>query len=310
MAGIRRRATLTPVNEGSRRRFVLGFALSWPGLLRISALLELVLLAVVGIALLDREAMAFAVVVAASSAWLLRRPHSRFAVVARGLVFLDVEFFMVPATVSNIGNHEALGAVAAPLALSAVSAAGLVATVAFLATRGREGGAGALALALPLAAMLTVFAGLGMAGLGAAGGPVGPRPGDAAISATSVKFSTSALKVRSGVVTVYMTNNDLFWHTFSSTDLRISMSVPVHGHRRVTFNASPGTYEFHCAIPGHAAAGMVGKIVVERPWPRSDCGPGCLPGLGEAVRTELRLGDVAGGARLGGTGGVLRGLVG
>lgn len=237
--------------------------LSWARLLRISALLELVLLAMVGIALLDREAIAFAVVVAASSAWLLRRPRSRAAVVVRGLVFLDVEFFMLPATLSNIGNHEALGAVAAPLALSAVSAVGLVATVAFLTTRGREESGGAFTLALPLAAIAAVVAGLGGAGVGVAGSPVGPRPGDVAISATSVKFSTRVVHVRSGRVTVYMTNNDLFWHTFTSDDLHVSLSVPVKGHRSLTFNAPPGVYEFHCAIPGHAAAGMVGKIMVD-----------------------------------------------
>jgi plastocyanin len=235
---------------------------SWPRLLRIAALLELVLLAVVGVALLDREAMAFALVVGLSSGWLLRRPRSRVAVVVRGLVFLDVEFFMLPATVSNLGNHEALGAVAAPLGLSAVSAVGLVATVAFLATRGRQDSPGALTLALSLAAMVAVVAGLGVAGLGVAGGPVGPRPGDVAISATSVKFSTSVLHLRSGRVTIYMTNNDLFWHTFTSDDLGVNISVPVKGHRSMTFNAPPGVYEFHCAIPGHAAAGMVGKIIV------------------------------------------------
>jgi len=233
-------------------------------LLRVSALLELALLAVVGIALLDREAIAFAAVVAVSSAWLLRRPRSRIAVVVRGLVFLDVEFFMLPATVFNISNHEALGAVAAPLALAAVSAVGLVATVAFLATRGREDSGAALTLALPLAAMVAVVASLAVAGQSAAS-PNGPRrPGDLEISATSLKFSASVLHTSSGRVTVYMTNNDLFWHTFTSDDLRVSISVPVKGHRTVTFNAPPGSYEFHCAIPGHAAAGMVGKIVVGR----------------------------------------------
>jgi plastocyanin len=236
-------------------------SISWPRLLRLTALLELVLLAGVAIALLDREAMTFAVVVAATSTWLLRRPRSRVAVVVRGLVFLDVEFFMLPAAVSNIGNHEALGAVAAPLALAAVSAVGLVATVAFLGTRGREDSGGALTLALPAAALVAVVGGLGLATQSAVRRD-GPRPGDLVISAASVKFSTGVLHARSGRVTVYMTNNDLFWHTFTSDDLRVNLSVPVKGHRSVTFSAPPGVYEFHCAIPGHTAAGMVGRIIV------------------------------------------------
>jgi plastocyanin len=236
-------------------------SLSWARLLRLTALLEMVLLAVVAIALLDREAMAFAVVVAASSAWLVRRPRSLVAVVVRGLVFLDVEFFMMPAAISNIGNHEALGAVAAPLALAAVSAVGLVATLAFLGTRGRGDSGGALTLVLPVAALVAVVVGLGLAAQSAVK-PDRPRPGDLVISAASVKFSTGVLHARTGRVTVYMTNNDLFWHTFTSDDLHVSLSVPVKGHRSVTFNAPPGSYEFHCAIPGHIAAGMVGNIIV------------------------------------------------
>jgi plastocyanin len=234
---------------------------SWGAQLKVTALAELVLLALVGIALADRETMAFAVVVAASSAWLLRRPRSRLAIAIRGLVFLDVAVFMLPATLSNIGSHEALGAVAAPLALSAVSVVGLVATAVVLVTSSGGARGSAMTVALPVVAGVFVMVGLVVSATGATA-PTERRQGDVAIVAANVKFAPHDLSTGAGRVTVYMTNDDLFWHTFTSDDLHVSMSVPVKGHRSLTFNAPPGVYEFHCAIPGHATAGMTGKIVV------------------------------------------------
>jgi hypothetical protein len=105
--------------------------------LRLAAVTEMVLLFIVGFILLDREAILFAVIVAVTSAWIFLRHGSRIAVTIRGLVFLDVEFFMVTAAVSNIGHHEAIGPVLAPLALSVTSAVGIIACGRDRGSRGR-----------------------------------------------------------------------------------------------------------------------------------------------------------------------------
>jgi plastocyanin len=63
-------------------------------------------------------------------------------------------------------------------------------------------------------------------------------------------------------VTVSLANHDLFWHTFTIERLGVNLDVPVGGTRTVTFTAAAGTYKFICTIPGHAAAGMRGTLIV------------------------------------------------
>jgi uncharacterized cupredoxin-like copper-binding protein len=31
----------------------------------------------------------------------------------------------------------------------------------------------------------------------------------------------------------------------------------------ITINADAGEYEYYCSVPGHKAAGMVGKLIVQ-----------------------------------------------
>lgn len=47
-----------------------------------------------------------------------------------------------------------------------------------------------------------------------------------------------------------------------ATALGVNLNVPVSAERRLDFHAPPGTYEFVCAIPGHAQAGMEGTLRV------------------------------------------------
>src|SRR5437764_533835 len=64
------------------------------------------------------------------------------------------------------------------------------------------------------------------------------------------------------LLTVDFVNNDLFWHTFTVTQLGVDIRLPVKGNQRLSFNAAPGTYEFFCAIPGHKGIGMRGTLVI------------------------------------------------
>src|SRR5207248_9880356 len=86
--------------------------------------------------------------------------------------------------------------------------------------------------------------------------------GDLVISATNARFSTTTLTGDHGTVTVDFINNDLFWHTFTVTDLGVDIRLPVKGNQRASFNAAPGTYEFFCPIPGHKSIGMRGTLIV------------------------------------------------
>ena len=61
--------------------------------------------------------------------------------------------------------------------------------------------------------------------------------------------------------TVTWTNHDSIWHTVTSDDENLfgSEPIPARGTFTHTFT-TPGTFPYHCAIPGHQ---MTGVVVVE-----------------------------------------------
>src|SRR5205823_5957184 len=63
----------------------------------------------------------------------------------------------------------------------------------------------------------------------------GIRSGDLVIAATNARYSTTTLTADHGTVTVDFTNNDLFWHTFTVTNLGVDIRSPVKGHERLSF---------------------------------------------------------------------------
>ncbi len=67
------------------------------------------------------------------------------------------------------------------------------------------------------------------------------------------------------VIDLVNTGNSV--HNFDSEDLGIDQDMPVGETIQVTIpeDAAPGSYEFICNIPGHAAAGMVGTLIIEAP---------------------------------------------
>ncbi len=65
-------------------------------------------------------------------------------------------------------------------------------------------------------------------------------------------------------VVVTITNEGMLEHDFHVDDLGIASDLLGNGETTtVTINAEAGTYEFHCAVPGHREAGMVGTLTVE-----------------------------------------------
>lgn len=84
--------------------------------------------------------------------------------------------------------------------------------------------------------------------------------------AAGLKFSTSSLKAKAGTVTITLTNASPLPH-----DLVVVAGAKVLGRTpmlakgktgSLTVTLKAGAYDFICSVPGHAAAGMKGKLVV------------------------------------------------
>jgi uncharacterized cupredoxin-like copper-binding protein len=65
-------------------------------------------------------------------------------------------------------------------------------------------------------------------------------------------------------VQVTFTNSGALPHNFTCDALSLKTDdVPAGGTAQLTINAAAGSYDFHCSIPGHADAGMVGTLTVQ-----------------------------------------------
>lgn len=235
--------------------------MTWHRLLRNSGIALVLLLGSAAAGFRDVEAAALAVG-AIVGLGLLRFRTGLLGLLGLGVLFADVAAWMVPGAVSNLTHREPWIATVLLSALAIVSLAGLAGVAAtFLGRRGRpiEGRA---PTAVGVAAILLIIT-TNIAGAVAQtddGSPV--EPGDISVTAQHVKFSPERLGARAGEIGLTVGNLDLFWHTFTIRALDVDVRVPVQAERRITFDAEPGTYEFVCAIPGHAQAGMKGKLFV------------------------------------------------
>ncbi|TMC45191.1 MAG: hypothetical protein E6J25_02835 [Chloroflexi bacterium] len=233
----------------------------WFWLVQVAATIEAALLFVAGAYLRDAEALGFAFIVLLTLGWILFRPGRVIPVVVRSLVFADVAFWMVPATVSNALNGGSLGSIALPAALGTTAVVGLIAAAGFLLTRAKPTAGKRAPRAVAGAAAVVFLAVTGFAAATGSGRST-TAAGDLVISATNARFSTNTLTADHGTVTLDFVNNDLFWPTFTVTDLGVDIRLPVKGNQRLSFTAKPGSYEFFCAIPGHKSIGMKGTLII------------------------------------------------
>ena len=89
----------------------------------------------------------------------------------------------------------------------------------------------------------------------------------------SLSFQPSELTIPANTdVTIYAVNSGALPHTFTIKDVADTGEVAGGASADVKVNLPPGEYEFHCAIPGHTEAGMVGtrrwSKAVDSPLPR------------------------------------------
>jgi uncharacterized cupredoxin-like copper-binding protein len=85
------------------------------------------------------------------------------------------------------------------------------------------------------------------------------------VSAKNLKFEPTALTLKAGqAATIVLNNGDSIEHDFSVSDAGFKLVAPASGSSEKTLTLpKPGTYQFHCSVPGHEAAGMKGQITVE-----------------------------------------------
>ena len=220
------------------------------------------LLALAAVALRDPEAGALTLV-ALVALGLLRWRTGLLGVVGLALLSANVAFWMAPGAVSNLSHGEGLWETALPSVMTVAAVTTVIATVADLAGRRRPTtGRTTAPKTVAVVAVAAAIAALGGSALMAADGGLQQRPGDLALVTADVKFAPDAIEATTGTVGVFVANEDLFWHTFTITELDVNLNVPVGGERRITFDAPAGSYRFTCAIPGHTQAGMEGTLVV------------------------------------------------
>ena len=82
------------------------------------------------------------------------------------------------------------------------------------------------------------------------------------VVATDLAFDVNEIKAAPGPLAVTLENHGAIEHTFKiqGTPLLLKTNAGKTASGSVTLQK--GTYSFECTIPGHAAAGMKGKVVV------------------------------------------------
>jgi len=86
-----------------------------------------------------------------------------------------------------------------------------------------------------------------------------------AINAIDISFDPKELTIPANTdVTITVTNKGVLQHDFVIDALGIKTKMLNGGDSdTVTINAAAGEYDYYCSVPGHAEAGMVGKLIVQ-----------------------------------------------
>lgn len=231
----------------------------WRRLLLLSATVETALLLLAAVSHLDREAAAIGVLTGVATAFLFWRPN-RVVVIIMGLLFANVAFWMVTATVSDFETREGLATIVLPLALAVSSVAGIISAAASVIP-GRNAHQGPAPIGLAALSAL-VFVALAVLAFAEGGDPQSKHPGDIELRMHNTAFSIRDVHASGAQPHLYVVNDDLFWHTVTIDKLGIDLKVPVGSHRRLSISAPAGVHSFYCRIPGHAQAGMTGTITI------------------------------------------------
>jgi uncharacterized cupredoxin-like copper-binding protein len=80
-----------------------------------------------------------------------------------------------------------------------------------------------------------------------------------------IAFAEKTLEIPANTdVTFHVVNNGALQHEFAIQDQDIQSGLLNSGESKdVTVNLPAGTYTYHCPVPGHTEAGMVGTLTVK-----------------------------------------------
>ena len=81
------------------------------------------------------------------------------------------------------------------------------------------------------------------------------------VSGKEFKFTLTTKSVRHGKVTFKFTNKGRLKHDFKIAGKKTPLVAP-NKSASITVTLKRGTYTYICTVPGHAAAGMKGKLKV------------------------------------------------
>ncbi len=234
---------------------------TWTNLLHAAALADAAVLLYMLVTTQDTLALALAAALLAGLA-LLRFRNGLIGLIVLALVFADTAFWTVPGAVANFINREPLSDLLLPSYLGWLYLVGLAAALGAFRDRRRPAADSTLPRWLG-AASVAVLVIVSVAALLVTqrAGPV-TVPSALPLSAKNMAFTANVLTAAGQPVTIHFTNEDLWWHTFTIDELGVNENVAMGAERAITFDAPPGEYRFYCAIPGHAAIGMEGTLVV------------------------------------------------
>ncbi len=230
--------------------------LTWRRLTLIAGIAATVTIGTISAILGDLEGVAVMLGFALAT-WLTRVRRGTVGAIGVGLIGAVTLSFMLTAALTNIREGSPMSSVLIASVLTAVSLLALIAAIGFLANRASE-----LTTGPWLSMGISILMFVGLLGWGASINRVHVDAGDIVLVTENMVFSAADLSVVPGEVVVTLENKDLFWHTFTIEDLGVDLRVPVGAKLGASFEAPPGEYQFICAIPGHAEAGMVGTLTV------------------------------------------------
>jgi plastocyanin len=121
--------------------------------------------------------------------------------------------------------------------------------------------------------MLVVVAALATFGLGACGGGGSKScaakvetktatAGAVTVCAGALSFDVNTINAKAGALKVTFDNDGNVYHTFKIKGTSLELKANGGKSATGTVTLAKGTYDFECTVPGHAAAGMKGKVVV------------------------------------------------
>ena len=115
--------------------------------------------------------------------------------------------------------------------------------------------------------VLAVIAPLALVACGGGGGGSSEptktaKDGAITIDAFDVHFDIGTIKTTAGPLTVTLNNKGAIQHTFKIEGTDLTLKTDGGKSATGTVTLKKGTYDFECTIPGHAAQGMKGKVVV------------------------------------------------